>query len=134
MQIKDHCITNVKQKFGQRFEPIMFAVEPVAGTGSVYVRLSTEAEQLSQAYESLYTVSDVNAAKALKIMLADPGISGNKMVTQLRIQKSAWPQLRAFLEMQHYIECERSEKGNVIRTSVTERGSEWLAGKQAEAS
>jgi len=101
MQIKDHCITNVKQKFGQRFEPIMFAVEPVAGTGSVYVRLSTEAEQLSQAYESLYTVSDVNAAKALKIMLADPGISGNKMVTQLRIQKSAWPQLRAFLEMQH---------------------------------
>ena len=45
MQVKDQRITNVKQKFGLKFEPITFAVEPVAEAGSVYVRLSTEAEQ-----------------------------------------------------------------------------------------
>jgi hypothetical protein len=35
--------------------------------------------------------------KALAIMLGDPGISGNKIVKQLHIQKSAWPQLRVKL-------------------------------------
>jgi hypothetical protein len=34
--------------------------------------------------------------------------------------------------MQHYIACERNDKGRVIRMSVTDHG--WLASKQAEAS
>ena len=42
MQIKDQRITNIKQKFGQKFEPIMFTVEEAPGTGSIFVRLSTE--------------------------------------------------------------------------------------------
>jgi len=135
MQIKDQRITNIKQKSGPKFQPIMFTVEPVTEAGSVYVRLSTEAEQLRLAFESVNTVSsEVNAVKALAIMLANPGISGNKIVAQLHIQKSSWPDLRVFLEMQHYIECERNDDGHVIRMSVTEHGAEWLATKQAEAS
>jgi hypothetical protein len=135
MQVKGQRITNVKQKFGPKFEPIMFAIEPVAEAGSVYVRLSTQAEQLRLAFESVNTVnSEVNAVKALAIMLGNRGISGNKIVAQLHIQKSSWPQLRAFLEMQHYIACERNDKGHVVRMSVTEHGAEWLASKQAEAS
>jgi hypothetical protein len=59
-------------------------------------------------------------------MLANPGISGNKIVEQLHIQKSSWPRLRAFLERQHYIACERNDKGHVVRMSVTEHGAEWL--------
>jgi hypothetical protein len=55
-------------------------------------------------------------------------------VRQLHIQKSSWPDLRAFLEMQHYIECERNDNGHVVRMSVTEHGADWLAAKQAEAS
>jgi hypothetical protein len=135
MQVKDQRITNVKQKFGPKFEPIMFAIEPVAEAGSVYVRLSTEAEQLKLAFESVSTVSsDVNAVKALAIMLSNPGISGNKIVAQLHIQKSSWPQLRAFLEMKHYVACERNDNGHVVRMSVTDKGAEWLASKQAEGS
>jgi hypothetical protein len=30
-QIKDQRITNIKQKFGPKFQPIMFAVEPSRG-------------------------------------------------------------------------------------------------------
>ena len=135
MQIKDQRITNIKQKFGPKFEPIMFTVEPVTEASSVYVRLSTEAEQLRLAFESVNTVSsEVNAVKALAIMVANPGISGNKIVAQLRIQKSSWPDLRLFLEMQHYIECEHNDHGHVVRMSVTEHGADWLAAKQAEAS
>jgi hypothetical protein len=44
-------------------------------------------------------------------MLANPGVSGNKIIPQLHIQKSSWPDLRVFLEMQGYIECERDDKG-----------------------
>jgi len=85
MQIKDQRITNVKQKFGLKFEPIMFAVEPVAGAGSVYVRLSIEAEQLRLAFESVSTVrSEVDAVQALAIMLGNPGISGNNIVSSCR--------------------------------------------------
>jgi DNA-binding MarR family transcriptional regulator len=92
------------------------------------VRPSTEAERLRRAFDSVNTVSsEVNAVKALAIMLANPGISGNKIVAQLRIQKSSWSQLRASLEMQHYIACERDDKGHVVRMSVTEHGAEWLA-------
>jgi hypothetical protein len=135
MQVKGQRITNVKQKFGLKFQPIMFAVEPGAEAGSVYVRLSTEAEQLRLAVDSVNTVSsEVNAVKALAIMLGDRGISNNKIVKQLHIQKSSWSQLRASLEMQHYIACERDDRGHVVRMSVTEHGAEWLASKQAEAS
>jgi hypothetical protein len=98
-------------------------------------RLSTEAEQLRQAFDSINTVNnEINTVKALSIMLANPGISGNKIVTQLHIQKSSWPDLRVFIEMQGYIECERNDKGHVIRMSVTEHGVDWLAAKQADAS
>ncbi len=135
MQIKDQRITNIKQKFGPKFEPIMFTVEEAPGTGSVFARLSTEAEQLRQAFESVNTVSsEINAVKALAIMLGNPGISGNKIVEQLHIQKSSWGQLRAFLETRHYIECARSDKRTVVGMSVTEHGADWLAAKQAEAS
>jgi hypothetical protein len=135
MQIKDQRITNIKQKFGQKFEPIMFTVEEALGTGSIFVRLSTEAEQLRQAFESINAVnSESNVVKALAIMLANPGISGNKIIPQLHIQRSSWSDLRDFLEMQHYIACERNDNGHVIRMSVTERGAEWLEAKQAEAS
>jgi hypothetical protein len=68
------------------------------------------------------------------IMLANPWISGNKIVTQLRIQKSSWPDLRASLEMRHYITCDRNDNGHVIRMSVTEHGANRLASKQAETS
>jgi DNA-binding MarR family transcriptional regulator len=78
--------------------------------------------------------SEVNAVKALAIMLANPGISGNKIVKGMHIQKSSWAELRAFLETRQYIECERNDKGRVIRMSVTENGADWLASKQAEAS
>jgi hypothetical protein len=99
------------------------------------VRLSTETEQLRLAFESFNTVSsEVDAVKAMSIMLANPGISGNKIVEQLHIQKSSWPRLPAFLERQHYIACERNDKGHVVRMSVTEHGAEWLGSKQAEAS
>jgi hypothetical protein len=53
MQIKDHRITNIKQKYGQKFEPIMFTVDEALGTGSIYVRLSTQGEQLREAFESI---------------------------------------------------------------------------------
>ena len=97
--------------------------------------MSTEAEQLRLAFESLNTVSsEINAVKALAIMLGDPGTSGNNIVKQLHIQKSSWAELRAFLEMQHYIVCERNDNGHVVRMSVTEHGAEWMAAKQAEAS
>ena len=123
MQIKDHRITNVKQKFGPKFEPIMFIVDEAPGTGSIYVRLSTQAEQLRLAFESTNAVnSGINTVKALAIMLANPGISGNKIIPQLHIQRSSWPDLRDFLEMQHYITCERNDNGRVIRMSVTEHG------------
>jgi hypothetical protein len=69
--------------------------------------------------------------KALSIMLANPGISGNQIVAQLHIQKSAWPQLGASLEMQRYIACERNDKGHVVRMSVTDHGTDWLAGLEA---
>jgi hypothetical protein len=135
MQIKDQRITNIKQKFAPRFEPIMFTVAEVPRTGSIFVRLSTEGEQLRLAFESINAVSsEVNVVKALAIMLANPGISGNKIVTQLRIQKSSWPDLRGSLEMRHYITCDRNDNGHVIRMSVTENGASWLASKQAEAS
>ncbi|MFZ1118144.1 MAG: hypothetical protein WAN44_20205 [Propionibacteriaceae bacterium] len=135
MQIKDLRITNIKQNYGPRFEPIIFTVEEAPGTGSIFVRLSTEAEQLRLAFESLNTVSsEINAVKALAIMLGDPGTSGNNIVKQLHIQKSSWAELRAFLEMQHYIVCERNDNGHVVRMSVTEHGAEWMAAKQAEAS
>src|SRR5215218_5780879 len=134
MQIKDQRITNVKQKFGPKFEPIKFAVEPVAEAGSVYVRLATDAEQLRLALESVNTVSsEVNAVKALAIMLGNPRISGNNIVKQLQIQKSSWAQLRTFLETRQHIACERDDKGRVVRMSVTDQGAEWLASKQAEA-
>jgi hypothetical protein len=113
----------------------MFVVEPAVETGSVYVRLSTQAEQLRLAFESVNPVkSEINAATALAIMQANPGISGNKLVTQLHIQKASWSRLRAFLEMQQYIACERSDEGRVVRMFVTDHGAEWLASKQAEAS
>ena len=135
MQIKDHRITNVKQKFGQKFQPIMFTVEEAPGTGSIFVRLSTEGEQLRLAFESLNAVnSAINVVKALAIMLANPGISGNKIIPQLRIQRSSWSDLRDFLETRHYIACERNDNGHVIRMSVTEHGANWLAAKQSEAS
>lgn len=135
MQIKDQRITNIKQKYGPKFEPIMFAVEEAPGTGSIFVRSSTEAEQLRQAFESVNTVSsEINAVKALAIMFGNPGMSGNNIVKQLHIQKSSWSQLRAFLETRQYIECERNDEGNVVSTSVTEHGADWLAAKQAEAS
>jgi hypothetical protein len=135
MQIKDQHITKIKQKFGPKFEPIMFTVEEVPRTGSIFVRLSTEREQLRLAFESINAVnSEINVVKALAIMLANPRISGNKIVTQLHIQKASWGQLRAFLEMQHYIACERNDIGHVVRMSVTDRGAEWVASKQAEAS
>jgi hypothetical protein len=134
-QIKDQRITNIKQKFGQKFEPIKFTVEEAPGTGSIYVRLSTEGEQLRQAFESINRVnSGINVVKALAIMLANPGISGNKIIPQLHIQRSSWADLRDFLEMQHYIACERNDNGHVPRMSVTEHGANWLAAKQAEAS
>jgi AAA domain len=134
MQIKDHCSTNVKQKFGPRFEPIMFAIEPVVETGSVYVRPSTQAEQLRLGLESINTVnSEINVVKALAIMLANPGISGNKIIPRLHIQRASWSDLRDFLETQQYIACERDDNGHVIRMSVTEHGAHWLAAKQAEA-
>jgi AAA domain len=135
IQIKDQRITNIKQKFGHKFDPIMFAVEEAPGIGSIFVRLSTDAEQLRLAFESVNKVnSESNAVKALAIMLANPGISGNKIIPQLHIQRSSWPDLRDFLEMQHYIACDRNDNGHVIRMSVTEHGANWLAAKQAEAS
>jgi hypothetical protein len=67
-------------------------------------------------------------------MLGNPGISNNKIVKQLHIQKSSWADLRAFLEMQHYIACECDSNGKVVGISVTEHGADWLAAKQAEAS
>ena len=135
MQIKDQRITNIKQKFGPKFEPIMFTVDEAPGAGSIFVRLSTEAEQLRLAFESINKGnSEINVVKALAIMLGNPGISGNKIIPQLRIQRSSWSDLRDFLEMQHYITCERNDNGHVIRMSVTEQGADWLAAKQAEAS
>jgi hypothetical protein len=113
----------------------MFTVDEAPGTGSIFARLSTMAEQLREAFESVYTVrSEVDAVKALAIMLSNPGISGNKIVTQLHIQKSSWPQLRASLEMKHYIECQRNDNGHVVGISLTDHGAEGLALKQAEAS
>jgi DNA-binding MarR family transcriptional regulator len=135
VQIKDQRITNIKQKYGPKFEPIMFTVKEAPGTGSIFARLSTEAEQLWQAFESVYTVSsEVNAVKALAIMLGNPGISNNKIVKQLHIQKSSWSQLRGSLELQRYIECERNDNGHVVGISLTDHGADWLAAKQAEAS
>jgi hypothetical protein len=135
MQIKDQRITNIKQKCGRKFEPIMFTVEEVPGAGSIFVRLSTEAEQLRLAFESVNTVSsEINAVKALAIMLGNPGISGNKIVKGMHIQKASWAELRTFLETRQYIECERNDNGKVIGMAVTEHGAEWLAAKQAEAS
>ena len=135
MQVKDQRITNIKQKYGPKFEPIMFTVEEAPGAGSIFVRLSTEAEQLRQAFESVNTFSsEVKAVEALAILLGNPGISGNKIVTQLHIQKSSWADLRAHLEMKHYIACERDDNGKVIGMSVTQHGADWLAAKQAEAS
>ena len=72
--------------------------------------------------------------KALAIMLGNPGISSNQIAKQLHIQKASWGQLRASLEMQRYIECERDDNGNVVQMSVTEHGADWLAAKQAGAS
>jgi Bifunctional DNA primase/polymerase, N-terminal/AAA domain len=135
MQIKDQRITNIKQKYGPKFEPIMFTVEEAPGTGSIFVRSSTEAEQLRLAFDSVNKVSsEANAVKALAIMLGDPGISGNEIVKQLHIQKSSWSPLRGFLEMRHYIECDRDDDGKVVGMSVTEHGADWLAAKQSEAS
>jgi hypothetical protein len=51
MQIKDQRVTNIKQKYGPKFEPITFTVEEAPGTGSIYGRLSTEAEQRRLAFE-----------------------------------------------------------------------------------
>ena len=74
MQVKDQRITNVKQKYGPKFEPIMFTVEEAPGTGSIFTRLSTEAEQVRLALEIVNTVSsDINAVKALAIMVGNPG-------------------------------------------------------------
>jgi hypothetical protein len=88
----------------------MFTVEDAPGTGSIFVRSSTEAEQLRQAFESVNTVSsEANAVKTLAMMLGNPGISGNEIVRQLHIQKSSWAELRAFLETRQYIECERND-------------------------
>jgi hypothetical protein len=42
--------------------------------------------------------------------------------------------MRAFLEVQHYIACERNDNGRVVRMSVTDHGANWLALKQVEAS
>jgi DNA-binding MarR family transcriptional regulator len=113
----------------------MFTIEPVTEVGSIYVRESTEAEQLKLAFESVRTVeSEANVVKALSIMLGSPGISGNKVVEQMHIQKSSWSQLRAVMETRHYIESERNDKGNVIRMSVTEHGADWLTAKQEEVS
>ena len=42
MQVKDQRITRIKQKYGPKFEPIMFTVEEAPATGSISVRLSTE--------------------------------------------------------------------------------------------
>jgi hypothetical protein len=132
MQIKDQRIINIKQKYGQKFEPIMFTVEEAPGTGSIFVRLSTEAEQLRQAFDSVNTVSsEINAVKALAITLGNPGISGNNIVKQLHIQKSSWAQLRAFLETRQYIECERNGNGKVVGMSVTEHSADWPAARQA---
>ena len=36
MQINDQRITNIKQKYGPKFEPIMFTVEEAPGTGSIF--------------------------------------------------------------------------------------------------
>jgi DNA-binding MarR family transcriptional regulator len=72
--------------------------------------------------------------EALAILRANPGISGNKIVAQLHIQKSSWSQLRAFLEMKHYIACERNDHNHVVRMSLTEHGADWLVSKQAETS
>jgi hypothetical protein len=135
MQVKDQRITNVKQIFGQKFQPIMFTVDEAPGTGSIYVRQSTQAEQLRQAFERINTVnSGTNVVKALAIILANPGISGNKIIPQLHIQRSSSTDLRDFLEMQHYITCERNDNAHVIRMSVTEHGANWLAAKQEDAS
>ena len=66
MQVKDQRITNIKQKYGPEFEPIMFAVKEAPGTGSIFARSSTEAEQLRLAFESVNTVSsEINAVTAL---------------------------------------------------------------------
>jgi hypothetical protein len=35
MQIKDQRVTNIKQKYGPKFEPITFTVEEAHGTGSI---------------------------------------------------------------------------------------------------
>jgi hypothetical protein len=66
MQIKDQRVTNIKQKYGPKFEPITFTVEEAPGTGSIYGRLSTEAEQRRLAFERVNAVSsEMNAVKAL---------------------------------------------------------------------
>jgi hypothetical protein len=57
IQIKDQRITSVKQKYAPKFEPITFAIEPVAEAGSIYVRESTDTEQLKLAFESINSVS-----------------------------------------------------------------------------
>jgi hypothetical protein len=123
MQIKDQRITNIKQKFAPKFEPIMFTVAEVPRTGSIFVRLSTEREQLRLAFESIHAVnSEINVVKALADHAGQPRISGNKIVTQLHIQKAVVGSAKAFLEMQHYIACERNDIGHVVRMSVTDRG------------
>jgi hypothetical protein len=46
MQIKDQRVTNIKQKYGPKFEPITFTVEEAPGTarytGGCRPRLSSE--------------------------------------------------------------------------------------------
>jgi hypothetical protein len=42
MQIKGQRITNIKQKYGPKFEPIMFTVEEAPGAGSIFVEFSLQ--------------------------------------------------------------------------------------------
>jgi hypothetical protein len=79
MQIKDQRITNIKQKCGPKFEPIMFTVEEAPGAGSIFVRLSTEAEQLRLAFESVNTVSsEINAVEGAGHHSGQPGDIGQQ--------------------------------------------------------
>ena len=72
--------------------------------------------------------------KAPVIIFGNPGISGNKIVTQQRIQKSSCVSYEPSSRRGIYIECERNGNGSVVGMSVTEHGADWLAAKQAEAS
>ena len=120
IQVDSMKITNVKQKFAAKFDQITFRT--VSSGHSIFVeRVEPVAAEASRTFGE----QNGTGRSMVLALVAEPGLSTNKLKEKLGIGQDAFVNARDMIEQLGYVELQKNSKGHVVGIEVTDEGRQW---------